>query len=105
MCLVPVAAAELHLVAVLVALLRRGARLAAADARGAPAAMRAMRSGCMCGLAGFAAWLVDKAACNSALGAYTQQAHGVWHLGTAAALWSAAEAVRLVRLAHPSDFG
>ena len=104
-CLVPVAAAELHLVAALVALLRRGARLAAADARGAPAAMRAMRSGCVCGLAGFAAWLVDKAACNSALGAYTQQAHGVWHIGTAAALWSAAEAVRHVRLAHPSDFG
>ena len=67
--------------------------------------MRAMRSGCVCGLAGFAAWLVDKAACGSALGAYTQQAHAAWHIGTAAALWSAAEAVRLVRLAHPSDFG
>ena len=102
-CLVPVAAAELHLVAALVALLRRGARLAAADARGAPAAMRAMRSGCVCGPAGFAAWLVDKVACETALGAWTQQAHAFWHLGTAAALWSAAEAVRLVRLAHPSD--
>ena len=67
--------------------------------------MRAMRSGCVCGLAGFAAWLVDKVSCETALGAWTQQAHAFWHLGTAAALWSAAEAVRLVRLAHPSDFG
>ena len=45
------------------------------------------------------------AALGSALGAWTQHFHAFWHLGTAAALWSAAKAVRLVRLAHSSDFG
>ena len=95
---IPIAFAELHLVGTLLGLFYHLA-LFARDQTVAPLKRRAClqdaKFAAVWGLLGFAAWLVDKVACEAAIGSWTSHvAHAIWHLGTAAALYGAGSVVR-----------
>lgn len=95
---IPIAFAELHLVGTLLGLFYHLA-LFARDETVAPLKRRAClqdaKFAAVWGLLSFAAWLVDKVACEAAIGAWTSHvAHAIWHLGTAAALHGAGNVVR-----------
>ena len=93
---VPVAFAELHLVGVLLGLFYH---LLAMPRDVGDACMPFATPAAAWGLAAFAAWLLDKVACDASPTGWTQalQLHAWWHVGTAAALHGAARAVSVYK--------